>query len=342
MGAFLTDVRGFTPLIDALVAEEGLVTAAVYGVVWRYCQMADGVCTASQETIAAHLGLTRVTVNAHLRRLCEAGYLKDVTPSEAAGEPRVYADTGKMKIMGLVEARDEPRDEEGGVNFLYTPCKGNLQGGVNEIYRGCKAILHKESIKRERGERTNEDTGGADAPAQKPKSKRRIASPLDDLYRQHMGILPNRAQSEEIAATVKDVPLFATCLREWRLRGYSPTNARGVLDWYRAGGPPPSGARKAAPTAPAPSPSASEDVPAEDLGARARELQEASASAVPREFYEYLRQTLAQSTYNAFILQRIHVERVDTTLKVAGALPRLRAVIQKAAAYAKMQVQFED
>lgn len=104
MSTILTEVKGFTPLIDALVDDVGLIQAAVYGKVWRYCQMKDGVCSASQETIAKELKVSRATVLRHLKELCKKGYLRDTTPN-VRNRPHVYADTGKAKIMALVTAR---------------------------------------------------------------------------------------------------------------------------------------------------------------------------------------------------------------------------------------------
>lgn len=104
MSRFLQEVKGFTPVIDVVVADVGFVTAGVYGVAWRYCQMSDHVCKVSQERMAGHLGISAKTVQRHLQNLCEAGYLKDLTP-EAKNRPHVYADTGRVIITGLVEAR---------------------------------------------------------------------------------------------------------------------------------------------------------------------------------------------------------------------------------------------
>jgi DNA-binding MarR family transcriptional regulator len=104
MGTFLTEVKGFTPLIDALTTEVGLVQAAVYGAVWRHCQMRDGICTASQDTLAELLGIHRATILRHLKELCKKGYLRDTTP-DLRNRPHTYADTGKAKIYALVEAR---------------------------------------------------------------------------------------------------------------------------------------------------------------------------------------------------------------------------------------------
>jgi len=104
MTSFLTQVQGFTPLIEVMVQEVGIIQAAVYGVVWRYCQRSDGVCTASHETLGVALGLTRGTVQRHIKELCEAGYLKDTTP-ERRNRPHVYADTGRAQIVGMVSAK---------------------------------------------------------------------------------------------------------------------------------------------------------------------------------------------------------------------------------------------
>lgn len=93
----LASVDGWTPVIDAVVLDVGLVSAAVFGKAWRYCQMSDGVCKASQDRIADELGMSRATINTHLAKLTEAGYLKDLTP-DLLGLPHQYADTGKANL----------------------------------------------------------------------------------------------------------------------------------------------------------------------------------------------------------------------------------------------------
>jgi len=104
MATFLSRTDGFTPVIDVLAQEMGLVTAVVYGVVWRYCQQRNGVCYASVETIASHVGINPKTVRRHIKTLCEHGYLEDLTP-DVTNRPHTYADSGKAKIVGLVEAK---------------------------------------------------------------------------------------------------------------------------------------------------------------------------------------------------------------------------------------------
>lgn len=103
MGEFLTETKGFTPIIDVLAQEIGLVSAAIYGVVWRYCQQRDGVCQASLETIGEHVGLSARSTIKHMQKLVELGYLEDTTP-DLRNHPHTYRDTGAVKIRGLIEA----------------------------------------------------------------------------------------------------------------------------------------------------------------------------------------------------------------------------------------------
>ena len=100
----LSEVRGFTPVIDVLAQELGVMTSLVYGIVWRYCQMRDGVCWASKETIADHVGIDQKTVRRHLQKLVDAGYLEDATP-DWTHKPHIYRDTGLAQITGLVQAK---------------------------------------------------------------------------------------------------------------------------------------------------------------------------------------------------------------------------------------------
>jgi DNA-binding MarR family transcriptional regulator len=100
MNKFLSEVKGFTPVIDVLADELGLMPAVAYGVVWRYCQMEDGICKASMAKIARRIGVDRATVHRHIKALCKAGYLKDLTPG-LRNCPHTYADTGRAKIRLL-------------------------------------------------------------------------------------------------------------------------------------------------------------------------------------------------------------------------------------------------
>ena len=109
----LADVEGFTPLIDVLVEQyNGVLTAAVFGRVWRYCQGSYGDCKASLQTIADELGISYATTMRHIKALCADGYLEDRTPN-LRNRPHTYADTGKVALQvslkaGLSESKSTP------------------------------------------------------------------------------------------------------------------------------------------------------------------------------------------------------------------------------------------
>lgn len=110
----LTNVDGFTPVIDDLARELGTTTALVFGRVWRYCQMDLGVCTASQTTIANDLDLSRETVNRCLKQLVTAGYLNE---SEKPGVTKTYQDTGRAQLIqdlraGTCDRRSQPKTKK--------------------------------------------------------------------------------------------------------------------------------------------------------------------------------------------------------------------------------------
>ena len=186
MNTFLTEVKGFTPVIDALAKEFGLVTAAVYGVVWRYCQMEDKVCKASLETIAEHLNINRSTVLRHIEILCEHGYVKDLTPS-LRNVPHTYANTGKAKIAGLVEATvaDDNSETVAQNNSLpQTVAQNNATVAESHLKRDSKRDSKNKKVKKDSDYLT-------DVLNHRP-GKEAIADSRDDLAN-HFGLYRDEA-----------------------------------------------------------------------------------------------------------------------------------------------------
>jgi len=100
------ELTGFTPVLDNLISEYSLVTAAIYGIVWRYAQMSDKVCKAPLEKIGKRLDLSGKTAERHIKILCAGGYLVDLTPG-VRNKPHIYAVTGKAEISGGISARSD-------------------------------------------------------------------------------------------------------------------------------------------------------------------------------------------------------------------------------------------
>jgi hypothetical protein len=78
---FLSLMQEFTPIFDEVCQHTGLIPAAVYGVVWRCCQMSDHVCYASLETIGLQAGVSKRTVIRALVVLEEQAWIVDLTPT---------------------------------------------------------------------------------------------------------------------------------------------------------------------------------------------------------------------------------------------------------------------
>lgn len=66
---------GFTPLFDDVTRKVGIGAAAVYGCVWRHCQMRHGTCHASMETMSGLLSVSKRTVQKHLDKLEQCGMI---------------------------------------------------------------------------------------------------------------------------------------------------------------------------------------------------------------------------------------------------------------------------
>lgn len=111
-------MNGFTMMPDEILEKLGVLPAMIYGMVYRFCQMDSGTCTASQEKIAKRLGLSRASVNRHLERLVKAGYLE--------------------------------ADKKRGIGTIYKlTCNLELQDVSTKVTPTCNLELHKESLLRD-------------------------------------------------------------------------------------------------------------------------------------------------------------------------------------------------
>lgn len=149
-------IKGWTPVLDFMVEKYGIVTAIVYGRVWRYCQGDSEACTAAMDTIAKELELGRTTIYRHLKTLEDDGYIKDLTP-DVRNRPHIYMDTGKAVIEGEAYAVDKKNGgvsqrntyDEDGVSEENT---GVSQRNSTVSQRNMKRQVKKQEIKQIEGE----------------------------------------------------------------------------------------------------------------------------------------------------------------------------------------------
>ena len=111
MRTFSNQVGGYTLLSDIVTQELGLTGSAVYGVVWRHCQMKERLCKKSAQGIGQILGLNERTVRKWLKRLVEQGYLRKTQSS-----PNHYVTTDKvekrLELRAKLAADSPERDSE--------------------------------------------------------------------------------------------------------------------------------------------------------------------------------------------------------------------------------------
>ena len=80
--------KPFTPMFDDITQNIGPLASAIFGVVWRYCQMKEETCWASLGTIAQRSGTSAPTVAKYLEVLVDADYLVDTTPGAKGSSHR--------------------------------------------------------------------------------------------------------------------------------------------------------------------------------------------------------------------------------------------------------------
>ncbi len=144
----------YTPVFDSLAAQHGIVTAAVFGRIWRYTLGEQRVCSASLETISKDLGVDRATVMRHTDKLQELGLIEDRTPTRR-NHPHIFAitDKGACVPSGVAYCNTEKEEKPpAGVAENYshvaesstTVAQGNAGVAESNLKRGFKKEKKKE------------------------------------------------------------------------------------------------------------------------------------------------------------------------------------------------------
>jgi hypothetical protein len=149
---FLSSAGGFTPVIEALVGEFNFKTAYIWGIVWRYCQMENGTCSATHETIANRAGMSHRSAVDHIHRLIKAGYIEDLTPNVRHKSHIYCVAKGEEKILGMQNLHTSDEDgyaedayqEPEGVQDLHSGYAENTYPGMQNLH---SKIVVKESLK---------------------------------------------------------------------------------------------------------------------------------------------------------------------------------------------------
>jgi DNA-binding transcriptional ArsR family regulator len=100
----VTEISGFIPVFEVVLRKYGdHMTALVFGRMWQYCGMSDGVCRATIDRIASDLQISGATVMRHIEKLEADGYIYDKTP-DRRNRPHEYVDCGLVAMKGSLSA----------------------------------------------------------------------------------------------------------------------------------------------------------------------------------------------------------------------------------------------
>jgi len=129
----VTEVSGFIPVFEVVLHHyKDYMTALVFGRMWQYCGMSDGVCRASLERIGKDLEISGVTVSRHAEKLVADGYLIDSTP-DRRNAPHEYIDGRKVEMKSRIAA--------GMTESKPTPIKSNASAIKSQLIKQDNTII---------------------------------------------------------------------------------------------------------------------------------------------------------------------------------------------------------
>ena len=134
--------NNFTPCFDVLSKNYPHHVDRVYGKIWRYSQMRNGNCSASEKRIAKELNLVKNTVRNCLAILEKEGYIKDTTP-DLEGYPHTYIvfpERLEEELLKGSSKKEQGEDQE--VNQCSAESK---QVVVQPLQGGCAESEHKDT-----------------------------------------------------------------------------------------------------------------------------------------------------------------------------------------------------
>ena len=211
-------ISGFTLLFDDVVSDVGLSDAAVFGKIWRYCQMKDHVCTASQERMAEELGISRRTIMRSIAKLIEHGYIEDRTPNLIGGT-HTLVDTGKASMRITVT---------GGVTESHRGCDNLAQLPVTKSHSKIVLKKEEETLKPQPPhEQTHKPSIYTLHEQNFGTITQILADQLDD-YADLPYIMLERAFTEAVNNNVRRWSYVRAILDKWKVSGYQERPAKQI------------------------------------------------------------------------------------------------------------------
>jgi DNA-binding Lrp family transcriptional regulator len=266
---FLENCGGWTPAPDELANKYDFETAYLWGKLRRFCQLGGGTYTASHEAIGDRIGMSRRNLIERLNRLIKDGYVEDLDAGVKNRAHTYSVKKGEAKILSgmqishtesdaLPEAGNGASpDSDVGMRNLHTsevenakfahqdpPAMQNLPSESAEFAHQKPVGMQNLHLKRDSesiniginpSKESKRESGGQKTPARPPDM-----IPVQKILVEETGKSRlNKAQIKVIQDTVGTDPpaleRWRESVRAWNMCGNKPTDATGMLDWFRSG-----------------------------------------------------------------------------------------------------------
>ncbi|KKM92874.1 hypothetical protein LCGC14_1214040 [marine sediment metagenome] len=126
----------YTPVPEILTKKYGLITAAIYGRIFRFSEEAKG-CYESQGTMAEALNISISTIKVHTRLLVKDGYIKCINDGGQGRNFHFYI-TSKLET--------EVRDKEVLLSEIQTPLAEIQRTSVGDTENHIKTDYKRDKV----------------------------------------------------------------------------------------------------------------------------------------------------------------------------------------------------
>lgn len=193
--SFFESAGPFTMVSHLLAQEVGLTCSAVYGAVWKRCQMEGGVCDASLDTLGLDITVDRATVMRSIKKLCGLDYLTDQTPNRR-NAPHTYTLSKSVAQCNSSAHNDGSIHEQTVAGCNKSVAERNTE---NETVAECNKSVAESQLNKKREINTKDKKNNLDSSS---------SSSCADVWPQVEAILEMRMTRASYAAVMRGTSLI--------------------------------------------------------------------------------------------------------------------------------------
>lgn len=202
----MNEIKGFTPVSDLLVREHDLLTAVVYGKIWRYYD-AYGNCSASIQRMAEELSVSEQTIRRRIQTLEDGDY---ITIVRRPGLTSILIPTTKIAYQTTVKEVTPSRESGVAPPEIETPSRES-EDPLQRV-RGTPS--------RESGEETNKETKESLSP-----QKNTANASASESHRAEIERATFEVENSELGVDLPEGLEVGTVKRAWE-------DCKRLLGWH--------------------------------------------------------------------------------------------------------------